>query len=344
MRLRNRFPRWGLAPFMVLVSALIFAGCEQSPSTLDPKGPVALTEANLFWIILGIATFIFVAVTSVLLYSIVRFRERPNMPEPRQIDGNSTLEIAWTIAPSIVLVIVLIFTIVFMFNLTPVSASTMHVTAIGHQWWWEFRYTDESPLVVTGDELHVPVGTVVDVQLVSDNVIHSFWVPALSGKTDVIPGHDNSLKFEASVAGTFKGECAEYCGTQHAHMDFVVIADQPDAFSNWLAVQQTGPVAPATDAEQAGKAAFLKGGCAGCHAITGINSSAEGQGPQIGPNLTHFGSRTVIAGYVLSNTPDNLSAWLHDPQGIKPGNDMVIPVKLTDDDISNLVAYLESLK
>lgn len=344
MRLRSGFPRWGIAPIMVLLSALIFAGCEQSPSTLDPKGPVALTESYLFWIILGIATFIFVVVTAVLLYSIVRFRERPNMPEPRQIDGNSRLEVAWTIAPSIVLFIVLIFTISFMFNLTPASASTMHVTAIGHQWWWEFRYTDENPLVVTGDELHVPVGTNVDVTLESDNVIHSFWVPQLSGKTDVIPGHTNHLTFQATVAGTFKGECAEYCGTQHAHMDFIVVADQADAFSNWLTAQQAGPVAPTTDAETAGKAEFLAGGCAGCHAITGINSPAEGQGPQIGPNLTHFGSRQVIAGYVLSNTPDNLTQWIKCPQCIKPGNDMVIPVKLTDQDISNLVAYLESLQ
>jgi cytochrome c oxidase subunit 2 len=329
---------------LVLASALIFAGCEQSPSVLNPKGPVAATEATLFWIILGIATFIFVVVTAVLIYSIVRFRGRPNMPEPRQIDGNNRLEIAWTIAPSFVLFVVLIFTIAFMFNLTPASASTMHVTAIGHQWWWEFRYTDESPLVVTGDELHVPVGTNVDVLLQSDNVIHSLWVPQLSGKTDVIPGHNNHLIFQASVAGTFKGECAEYCGTQHAHMDFIVVADQPASFSNWLTAQQAGPVAPTTADAQAGMALFRSAGCAGCHAITGINSPAQGQGPLIGPNLTHFGSRQVIAGYVLSNTTPNLTAWLKCPQCIKPGSDMVIPVQLSDQDVANLVAYLQSLQ
>ena len=329
---------------LVLLSSLIFAGCEKSPTILDPKGPVALLESDLFWIILGIATFIFVIVTAVLLYSIVRFRGRPNMPEPRQMHGNTKLEIAWTIAPSIILFIVLAFTIGFMFNLTPASASTIHVTAIGHQWWWEFRYTDENPLIVTGDELHVPVGANVDVALESDNVIHSFWVPQLSGKTDVIPGHNNHLIFQASVAGTYKGECAEYCGTQHAHMDFIVVADQPDAFANWLTAQQAGPVAPTTAAEQAGMAEFRAAGCAGCHAITGINSSAPGQGPLIGPNLTHFGSRQVIAGYVLSNTTENLTKWLQCPQCVKPGSDMIIPVQLTDQNISDLVAYLESLQ
>jgi cytochrome c oxidase subunit II len=343
---RGRLTRWGIAPLLVLLSAVLFGGCDsKTPTVLDPKGPVASTESDLFWIILVIATIIFVAVTSVLVYSIVRFRERPGMPAPRQTHGNTRLEIAWTIAPSIVLFIVLIFTITYMFRLAePASASTMKVTAIGHQWWWEFQYEGQSPAVVTGDELHVPVGTVVHVDLRSDNVIHSFWIPKLTGKTDVIPGHNNALWFKADQVGTYRGECAEFCGTQHANMDFIVVADPPDVFQSWLSAQQTAAMTPITADQRAGLALFRSSGCAGCHAITGVNTDASGRGPTIGPNLTHFASRQLIAGGVLSNTHENLVNWISDPQGIKPGNDMVIPVKLTPDQVAQIVAYLESLK
>jgi cytochrome c oxidase subunit 2 len=317
----------------------------KTPNTLDPKGPVALAQSNLFWAIFGIATFIFVAVTGVLLYSIVKFRDRPGAPEARQFDGNSRLELAWTIAPSVVLFAVLILTIYTLFNLAPpVSASSLHVRAIGHQWWWEFQYEDSSPVVVTGDELHVPVGTVVHVDLASDNVIHSFWIPQLSGKTDVIPGHDNSLVFKADVAGNYRGECGEYCGTQHANMNFVVVADPPDVYNTWLQSQQALAVVPSTDQQQSGQSLFMHSGCAGCHSIDGLNAQPGKGGPTIGPNLTHFGSRQLIAGGVLSNTTDNLTKWLSDPQGIKPGNDMVIPVQLSQSQISDLVAYLQSLQ
>jgi cytochrome c oxidase subunit 2 len=346
MRWRGKLARWGGAPVLVLLSALAFGGCDsRTPSVLNPQGPVADLESTLFWIILIIATFIFVVVTAVLLYSIWRYRERPGMAEPRQLHGNTRIEIAWTVAPSIVLFIVLIFTITFMFRLAqPASASTMHVTAIGHQWWWEFQYDDASPKVVTGDELRVPTGTVVHIDLRSDNVIHSFWVPQLTGKTDVIPGHSNSMWLQADRAGNYRGECAEYCGTQHANMDFVVVAESPGDFSSWLNGQQlyalTGPD------QQAGQTLFLHAGCAGCHAINGVNADpAKGQqGPTIGPNLTHFGSRTLIAGGVLDNTPDNLARWLTDPQAVKSGSDMVLPQPLTPDQVSTLVTYLEGLK
>jgi cytochrome c oxidase subunit 2 len=229
--------------------------------------------------------------------------------------------------------------------MTPaVSASSLHVRAVGHQWWWEFQYEDTSPVLVTGDELHVPVGTVVHVDLTSDNVIHSFWIPQLTGKTDVIPGHDNSLVFKADTAGNYRGECGEYCGTQHANMNFVVVADQPDAYSAWLNGQMALAATPTTDQQKSGQSLFMHAGCAGCHTITGVNAQPGQKGPTIGPNLTHFGSRQLIAGGVLSNTPENLAKWLADPQGIKPGNDMVLPQPLDPSQISDLVAYLESLK
>lgn len=339
---RGRLTRWGLAPVLLVLSAMLFGGCDaKTPNTLNPAGPVAKTQSDLFWIILVIATVIFVVVAGALLYSIIRFRDRPGAPEPRQTAGNTKLEIAWTIAPSLVLFLVLIFTITYMYKLAQpavASSSVVHVEAIGHQWWWEFRYTDASPVVVTGDELHVPVGTVVHVDLVSDNVIHSFWVPQLTGKTDVIPGHDNSMWFQADKAGQYRGECAEFCGTQHANMDFVVVADPADQFQTWLSAQQAEAMAATTDAQQAGQHDFLTLGCVACHTIAGTQAKGT-----IGPNLTHFGGRLLIAGGVLSNTNQNLTTWLSDPQAVKPGSDMVIP-QLSQQQVSDLVAYLESLK
>jgi cytochrome c oxidase subunit 2 len=338
MELRARLTRWGTGSLLVLLSAVLFGGCDKSPSTLNPSGPVAKTQSDLFWIILIIATFVFVVVTGVLLYSIFRFRERPGMPEPRQIHGHTRLEIFWTAGASVILGIVLFFTIFYMVQLgEPVSANTLHVRAIGHQWWWEFQYTDTG--VVTGDELHVPQGTVVHVDLASDNVIHSFWIPELAGKTDVIPGHANTMWFKGDRVGRYRGECAEFCGTQHANMDFVVVVDPPGVFDNWLQMQKMQALTPTTDAQTRGHELFLHQGCISCHSIAGVSAIGH-----IGPDLTHFGGRQLIAGGVLSNTPENLATWLNDPQAVKPGNDMVLPQKLTADQISDLVAYLESLK
>ncbi len=343
MRSRGgKLTRWGIAPILVLLSALLFSGCEQGvPTFLNPSGPAAKTESDLFWIILGIATVIFVAVTSFLVFSIIRYRDRPGSRPAQQIHGNTTLELIWTIVPSIVLLVVLIFTITYIDALAlPTTANTLHVRAIGHQWWWEFQYERADPQVVTADELHVPVGTNVNVDLSSDNVIHSLWVPELAGKTDVIPGHNNQLQFRADRAGSYRGECTEYCGTQHANMNFIVIAQSPSDYASWLQGQQLEAAAAVTTQQQSGQALFLHQGCVACHNIAGVAPV----GQKVGPNLTHFGSRQLIAGWVLSNTPENLATWLANPQAVKSGSDMVLAQPLTPDQISDLVAYLENLK
>jgi cytochrome c oxidase subunit 2 len=264
------------------------------------------------------------------------------MPAPRQFHGNTPLEITWTILPSIVLLIVLIFTITYINALAePASTQqTIHVKAVAHQWWWEFQYENSDPAVVTADELHIPVGTVVSVDLRSDNVIHSLWVPELQGKTDVIPGHDNHLWLRADRAGNFRGECTEYCGDQHANMNFIVIAESQDAYSSWFQNQQLQAMAPVTDQQTRGQQDFLHQGCVACHNIAGVAPV----GAKIGPNLTHFGGRQLIAGWVLDNTPENLATWLTDPQAVKKGSDMVLAQPLTPDQVSDLVAYLDSLK
>ena len=361
---RMKPKRWGLILSALVLLSLFLASCDQyTPSILDTHGPVANREAGLFWFTLVVATIVFVIVEGVLIYSIIRFRERPNSPTPKQIHGNNTVEIIWTVAPSLFLFAVLIGTIYTMFGLAQPAGPNVEVRVVGHQWWWEFDYVHEN--FTTADELVVPQGTTIQLDLESNNVIHSFWIPQLTGKTDVIPGHHNRMWFKADDLTTtpYRGECAEYCGSQHAHMDFNVTVLRQSDYMTWITTQQQAAVAKPTDPTAlAGQQLFLgAGNCQGCHGIVGVNlqgfNDPKTQG-LIGPNLTHFGSRRLIAGGVLSWDPSTcqvvngklvnqnscgLYQWLHDPQGVKPGNDMVIG-QLSDTQIAQLVAYLESLK
>ncbi len=361
--------RWGAILAFLVLSSLLLAACDNNtPNMLNPVGPVASQERDLFWFIFAVAAIVFVFVEGWLIVNIVRYRERPNMPQPRQIHGNNTVEIIWTVGPSLFLFFVLVLTIRTMFGLAEPPGSHLEVRAVGHQWWWEFDYPNQH--IVTADSLYVPVGTVVQVDLHSDNVIHSFWVPRVTGKTDVIPGHNNIMWFRVDQPGTYRGECAEYCGTQHAHMDFDVVAVSPGAFTVWLSQQQASAATPTTTLAQQGLALFKgSGGCAGCHGIVGVNlkSFDDPLGQSlVGPNLTHFGSRHLIAGGILATSDPTkydwindpacqivngqlanknacaLYQWLSDPQGIKPGSDMHIP-SLSDQQIMQLIAYLQTL-
>ncbi len=332
-------PRLAVFALLALIALLALAGCgeQNGANFLNPSGPQAEQEAGLFWFIFWVATVIFIAVTSVLIYSVIRFRARPDGPPARQFSGNTPLELIWTIVPSLVLLGVLVLTINTLFvGLARPSSATLTVEAIGHQWWWEFRYPDQK--VVTADEMVIPVNTVVDVKLMSNNVIHSFWVPELAGKTDDIPGRTNVMWLKANNTGVFRGECTEYCGQQHANMNFQVDVRDGAGFQSWIAQQQQGP----SEASQAmaGQKLFTARGCASCHLINGQPESVN----QIGPNLTHFGSRTLIAGGVLTNTPENLKAWIHNTQEFKPGNDMPAFTAIPNDQLDELVAYLESLQ
>lgn len=369
MPLFRGMKRWGVLLSVMLLSSLLLAACgENSPSILNPAGPVAGKEAGLFWFILIVATIVFVVVESLLIYSIVRFRERPNSPMPVQTHGNNTVEIIWTVIPSLFLFVVLVGTIYTMFGLTTFSSTNnrpLQITVVGHQWWWEFDYTNEH--IVTADELVIPVGTRVVAQLESQNVIHSFWVPELFGKTDVVPGHNNKSEFQADTVGSYRGQCTEFCGLQHAHMNFYVIVKSQDDYNAWVTSQQQAAAATPTDPNAlAGQKLFTgTGGCQGCHGIVGVNLKSFNDplaSALIGPNLTHFGSRRQIAGGVLTWDPAScvvitgsdgqpkiqnpgacgLYQWLHDPQAVKIGNDMSIR-PLSDTEIAQLVAYLESL-
>jgi cytochrome c oxidase subunit 2 len=350
MRLPGGTRRWAGASVLALVASVLLSACGtgNSPSFLQPVGTAADKEAGIFWFILIIATIVFVAVTGVLLYSVIRFRSRAGAAEPRQVHGNTTIEIVWTVVPSVLLFVILGVTISTMFAVaSPASSPAFTVRVIGHQWWWEFQYPDAH--VVTADELHIPVNTVVRVQLDSDNVIHSFWVPQLSGKMDVIPGHTNFTWLDAKSPGVYRGECTEFCGVQHAHMDFIVVAQSMSDYQAWLAGQQTTALTPADGSQQAaGLQVFLHAGCVSCHTINGVPNANIGK---IGPNLTHFGSRQLIAGGVLDNNAANLKEWILHAQTVKNGSDMPsfdgspgAGGNLSPDQIDALVAYLESLQ
>ncbi len=322
----------------LLVLALSLAGCSSTQSILEPATSSTREITSLFYFIFYVALAIFIVVEALLIYFVLRYQRRARSGLPAQVHGNTPIEIAWTLAPALILAVVFFLTVRTMAatNISAQPPATVHVRVIGHQWWWEFQYPDLG--IVTADELHIPVGEVVDVTLVSDNVIHSFWVPQLTGKTDVVPDHENKTWLRAETVGTYNGQCAEFCGAQHAHMLFKVIAQPRADYDAWVRQQQTPPAEPTGDAVR-GQQVFESSACIGCHTIQGT----KGQG-KVGPNLTHLGSRTTIGAGTLPNTPDNLTQWIRNAPGVKPGIVMPPFPNLSDADLQALVAYLESLK
>jgi len=268
-----RTKRWLLLFSCLLLFSILFSACgENSPSILDTHGPIASSEGTVFWVILGIATFVFLAVEGALVFSIIRYRERPNADNPQQIHGNTKLELLWTVIPTVFLVVILVFTIRGLLQVAPeaepADANKVTVTAIGHQWWWEFYYPKYG--ISTADTLEIPTNTVVHVYLYSNNVIHSFWVPQLTGKTDVVPGHNNAKWFKANDPGTYEGICAEYCGTQHANMKFNVKVVDPNTYMTWIHTQQQAALSPAksnTKNSPADGLAVFQQNCTSCHGI-----------------------------------------------------------------------------
>ena len=327
----------------------LLSGCANVPhTTVLPKTEAARMIQDLYVLIFWLAVVVFIGVQGGLLYVLWRFRARPGHELPEQTHGNTTLEIGWTIAPAVILVIMAVPTIQTIFALesapppSPDGNPPLIVEVVGKQWWWEFRYPEitlaNGEPLVTANEMVIPTGRTVYLSITSDNVIHSFWVQQLMGKIDAMPNHDNRIWFTAEDPGQYFGQCAEYCGIQHAQMRMNVIAMTPTDYQTW-AQRSSRPGEPVTDIAKAGSEAFVTNGCAGCHTIDG-NQTAVGK---IGPNLSHFGSRTTLAAGILPNTPENLAAWIQDPQAIKPGNLMTNQL-VRPQDVEALVAYLHSLK
>jgi len=367
----------GLALFATVLALTL--GCSQSnlQSTFDSQGPVAESQLKLFWVIFGAGAFVFVAVEAGLIYAMVKFRRRSDDDSPVQTHGNTTLEVTWTAIPAALLIVVAIPTVFTIFDNAnspdPVDQGGLVVDAIGHQWWFEFRYphpNNKGEDVVFANELHIPIGEIVNIRLESDDVIHSFWVPKLGGKVDMVPNNDNTMWLQADTSGLFYGQCAEFCGVAHAHMRFHVVAESRADFDAWL-LEQAGPAVESTDPLlKQGKNVFLRN-CTLCH-DTSSNMSRGPAGELIknkggyefaGPNLTHVASRGLLAAGVFNNRDesgrvnaalfqDNLRAWLEDPEKAKPGNLMAAHAdvfsdpdkRLSETELDALIAYVSSLK
>jgi cytochrome c oxidase subunit 2 len=283
----------------------------------------------------AIAAVIFAGVLVALIVFTIRYRDVRTGSAP-QIHGHRALEIAWTGAPLALLAIIFVLSLVTLGQIGQGATfgslePPLHVDVIGHQWWFEFRYPGGA---VTANELHVPVGVPIELDLSSADVIHDLWVPELGAKSDVVPGQRNVMRLFTARAGTFSGECAEFCGLEHAWMRVLVVAEPRADFDRWIAAQS----APASGTAGRGLEIVRSAVCSSCHVVRG-----QVAGTPIGPDLTHIASRTTIAGGVLENTADALRAWIGDPQRYKPGA-LMPKVPLSSDDLDAVVAYLESLK
>ncbi len=321
--------------------SLLLAGCTANPATttFNTNSSIAAEKAQLFNILFWMGVVVFLLVVVLLTIAVIRGRRKPgDTTEPFQNHGNVRLEILWTVIP-ILLVIFIFFLTVRTMNAVaapPRENGDLTVRAIGHRWFWEFQYPDLG--ITTANELHIPEDTNVHIELVSVDVIHSFWVPNLSGKIDVVPGQQNSMWIRADNAGTFMGHCAEFCGIQHANMHFNVIADDASTFQAWVEGQQAGLAdSTLTDLEAQGSKIVTAGVCAGCHAIDGTNMLGK-----TGPNLTHLYSRSIFAGGFELND-ENMKQWLRDSGKLKPGN-LMAGIRLPDDQIEAVMAYLKTLR
>lgn len=308
-----------------------------------PLATPAQSEFTIAMLVLAITAGIFVVVASLIVYTLWRFRRKPgddSQQEPPQVYGSNQIEVAWTVIP-ILIVFVLIGVsarvIAGVENASPPPAA-LKVTVIGHQWWWEVRYPDYG--IVTANEIHVPASRdgkmATYLQLESMDVIHSFWVPQLAGKTDLIPNRTNYTWIDPREPGIYLGNCAEYCGTQHANMLLRVVAQEPQDFKQWAAEQQKNAANDAPSSQA--KAMFESLSCVSCHSVKGTPAAGK-----FGPDLTHLMSRQTLGAGVMTNTPEHLRAWVDDPQGPKPGC-LMPSLKLTGSELSEVVVYLQSLK
>ncbi len=335
--------------FVVCASALLAVaqGPQATPSTLAPASTPAHEIYGLSLFVLMITGAIFAVVAGLLVYVIFKFRARETdeQHEPAQIYGSVQVELAWTVIPVLIVVVLFLTTarIIFAIQDEPKPTSALDVTVVGHQFWWEFRYPKLG--IVTANELHVPVSTTQEpeptyLHLLSADVDHSFWVPQLAGKTDLIPNHPNEMWIDPQKAGLYFGQCAQFCGIEHAMMLIRVYVDTPQQFDAWVKEQQR-PSAPG-DAQNAaaaeGQHVFDTEACVNCHTISG--TAAKGT---FGPDLTHLMSRATIAAGAAENTPENLRAWIKDPATFKPG--VLMPaMQLSDQQIDQVVAYLSTLR
>ncbi|HEX2090693.1 MAG TPA: cytochrome c oxidase subunit II [Actinomycetota bacterium] len=330
--------------WLLVLAALVLPACSPtSPSTLETKGPAAARIAGTWWFMFWVSLVVVLFVGALLLLGMFRRRRSERgaddphgVTSPRHWERRLLL-FGGVVGPLIVLAVLWVVTLRDVnFLAAPLRSNMLTVDVIGRLWWWEVRYPEQG--IVTANEIHIPVGQPVRIRLTSNGVIHSFWVPELAGKTDMIAGQTNNMWLEASQPGVYRGQCAEYCGRQHTHMIFFVIAEPQATFERWVQREASSVPAPAAANLTRGQRVFETNACAGCHTIRGTTAAGR-----VGPDLTHFGSRRTIGAGTVPNTRSLLAAWVVNAQSIKPGN-LMPPVPLPPDDVQALVDYLESLK
>ena len=349
----KRFPiptllclRWVVVPALGLSCPLPSVGAAELRPIANIFKPLSAPAESVFEIsvlALLICAGIFFVVAGLLTYAVIKFRARPGdeAKEPPQIYGSNQLELAWTVIPILIVIVLVLVTARTTADVqnARLPADALKVRVVGHQWWWEIHYPDHD--VVTANELHLPVSArdqrrPTALTLESADVIHSFWVPQLAGKTDVIPNRANAMWVEPYATGTYLGNCAEYCGTQHARMLLRVVVESPEEFAKWIAAQKAPVVSD--PAVRAGRDVFLTTSCVNCHRVAGTVA-----GGVFGPDLTRLMTRETIAAGAAPNTPEKLRAWVRDPQTIKPG--CLMPnMQLSEDEVTKIVAYLLTLK
>lgn len=347
----------------LMLPGVVAAQSSEPPSPLLPASPNAGLVAGLYWAVFWMAVVVFILVEGLLIYSALRFRRRKDDEQPVQVHGNIRAEIAWTIGPALIAIAIFglslqvmlvdrppdangvsavsVASVCFNSDVSPeevaafLAVSTLKVEVTGRQWWWQFRYPDYD--FSTATDMYVPVGEVVTLEITSQDVVHSWWIPQLGGKQDAYPGATTYTWFQVTAPGVYEGHCTELCGDSHAYMPMRVIALPPAEFEQWAQRQVAGLPAPTTPLTLRGQQLVSEKGCVGCHAINGISD-----GTNVAPNLSNIASRRQIAGIMPYNT-QNLRNWLIDPAAVKPAARMP-DLNLSDEELDALVAYLDTLK
>ena len=329
-------------------ASFLFLSCGGRQSAVDAAGIQAERLESLWWLFFWVCLAVYVIVMAVLLTAFFRNRRAGSDSAPDIVpDEARESRAGYTIKGAVAITLVVLFTLMFISFRTGRAINTLQqadeplsIRITGNQWWWNVEYQDPTPSnnITTANELHLPVGRTVKVELQSNDVIHSIWLPNMHGKKDLVPNYPTMFYFRPDKVGTYWGQCAEFCGYQHAKMRFIVVVETPEEFDAWMTAQQQTPPPPADPVQQHGQQIFLTSACTQCHTVQGTNANAR-----VGPNLTHVASRQYIAAGSLQNTRDHLRSWITDPQAIKPGIRMPMNA-YSDQDLDALVSYIESLK
>lgn len=305
-------------------------------TVLDPQSPQARAIFHLAIVAGIIFAIIFALVAGMIVYALMRCRWHEGEGDPKQVAGNKTVELVWTVIPCLIVIALFVLSWKTMNASDPPPAPEPDIVVTGHQWWWEARYPKSG--VVTANEIHIPAGVPLSIRIETADVLHEFWVPEIGRKITAVPGHPNNIWIQSDHPQTYLGVCSEFCGTQHAWMHFLIVAEAPAEFQAWEQAQLAPAQNPTGESALLGRALFQETSCMNCHAIRGTLASAG-----VGPDLTHFASRKILGAGVVDNTPANLRRWLRDPQEVKPGVKMP-DYKFTDSQVTQMSDYIETLQ